>query len=370
VLLLFSCGQSDKNREPKQIFSKSAQNLIRSIKTDTLLFENSDLSGVGFWVKEGDFLLFFDQKKIKVFVHDLSGKLISTHLSKGNGPGETENFQAYLNTGQSRLIFSGWKILTYDLQWNFVKTISIDWNETRSVDEIENNPKPEYNGIYEVNYFEMQPFSLDGGKSVFLPITSSHPKINPWTSKEYYEEARILAQIDLQSGKLLRTAGRRSEVYLRYTFIPGFDYFKSFCEKDSVFLCFEPDPLIYRCGSDFQPDFAFGVAGEKMNTHYKTTQSYEEGESILWQERFGKGYYADIFKSGKYFFRKYLTGATEESGNTQSAFLQIYEHYMLTALVPVSKTFKMLGEKDNVFFAFSHANEEDNKQFLVKFSVN
>jgi hypothetical protein len=350
-------------------YSGKAQNLKRNFKADTLLFENSDMSGVGFWVKEEDFLLFFDQKKVKVFVHDLAGKLLSSHLSKGSGPGETENFQAYLNTGQSRLIFSGWKILSYDMQWNFVNSVNIDWNETRSVEEIENNPKPEHNGIYEVNYFEMQPFSLDGGKSVFLPISSSHPKINPWTSKEYYKDARILAQIDLKTGKLLRTAGRRSSVYSQYTFIPSFDYFKVFAEKDSIFLSFEPDPLIYRCGADFRPDFAFGVAGENMNTHYKTTQTYEEGENILWQERFGKGYYADIFKSGQYFFRKYLTGATQESGNKQSAFLQVYDRYRQIALVPVNKSFKLLGEKGGTFYAYSHGNEEDNKQFLVKFSV-
>jgi hypothetical protein len=368
-LFLAACVQENESQKPIAVFSESAQNIQKTLQTDTVFFENPEMSGVGFWEKEGDYLLFFDQKKIKVFVHDLNGKLLSTHLSKGKGPGEVENFQDYCRTGEKRLIFSAWKIFIFDLDWKFLQSVSIDWNETRSVEEIENAPQTTYNGIYELNYFEMQSFSLDGGKTVFLPVSSSHPKINPWTSKEYYQNARILAQIDLSNGKLLKTLGRRSKIYQKYSFIPSFDYFKSFPDGDSVFLCFEPDALIYRCNNNAEPDFAFGIEGEKMNTHYKTTQKYEDGERILWQERIEKGYYADIFKEGNYFFRKYFTGANAENGNIQSAFLQIYEHFKLIALVPVSTTFKVLGEKEGIFYAFSHGNETDNKQFLVKFSL-
>ncbi|SFF09658.1 hypothetical protein [Thermoflexibacter ruber] len=375
TFLMASCDylSNESNNQVLNLVRSKENLLFQEIKIDTILVNHPNSSYQGFFEYDAQGLYFFDKLFATASQFDKAGNYINSYLGKGQGPKEVPQIQNHLKIGQNHYIFSGYSIYVYDQNWERIATKVINWNPEKSVKELEENPKPEYRGIYEIKYFGNKYATIDN-KYVVFNIESTHPKFNGFfsnVSQEYYKKAKIFAKMDLVKATVEELGGNYSALYTKNNAIPNFDFQHYDIANDSIFVGFEADSLIYVYDKKFKLCYAFGRNGRQIKQHYSKTQTYEQAMAIFAEERIKNGFYDDIkyFPDQSILFRCYTKGTDSITANNNPRRMQIYHHTTLIAEVDVPYQFRVIGFDGKYYYADGYADEEKEKLGFYRFTL-
>ncbi|MBN1118632.1 MAG: hypothetical protein JXA77_15580 [Bacteroidales bacterium] len=371
-ILLLSCV----NKQTEFAIKESIEiKTIKGITIDTVIISPKSFSGEGFFVLEDSNILYFDEIFATVSIFDLKGNYISTQLGLGQGPNEINGLQQYLKFKDKRLIFKGFSIYTFDLNWNKIAFSQIDWGQHHSLRELSKNPDPEYHDLYEVKYFENS-FKAFDDQHIIFSIETSHPNFNFCTTKEYYKTSRIFAKLNIETNRIDEIFGTKSEKYLSYNLLPIYDYHYYDIANDTIFINFEPDYLIYMYDKKYRPINAFGVPGKIINDDYLQTLTIKEYDNSFHSDRAKRGFYNHLkyIPTTNYLFRNYYTGKKEsENEDTPNPLrLQIYQKENIVGDVEVPAKFRVIGYTAPWYYADGYIDEsgEDIIVGFYRFKIN
>lgn len=304
---------------------------------DSIIIKGINSSFVGFLRVYNDSVYFVDERFGRVFAFNSNLELIKMYLGHGRGPQEIETGpimdMVSLPSGKHFLIGTSWDCFIYDSSWTLDNRYFLDWRREHSREEAINNPKPNMRNIYGLRYPRIKGKYHDG--YIYYQIFSQNPKFWYINTREYYECARILCEIDSETGVITDIFGRHSPIHRQYNYLGALAYIYFDITKEGLlYLCHKPDSLIYVFDTEFNPKFAFGRNGINMNTNYINISSHDEMKIHGREEWHNKGYYTSIkvFEEQDIVFRSYAKGS---HSNTDG--LQIYKGTTLIADVDVPK---------------------------------
>lgn len=356
----------------KKISKTDTDNKIVSIQIDTINIDSSiETSLIGdFWVFEKS-LYFSDRYFNYIFQFDKNGHFLNKHIGKGNGPNEVLgfNYTIPMSDGFTLLYGGNTSIYHFNERWSKISNFRINWDLKTSIKEILNNPDPTVTGAYEFDYGIPDILKIWDKDHVAIAITASHPKFNGYfNTLLYYNQSRILALVNMKTGKVDRLIGRRPPFYLSKENLPNFDHFNYEILSDNVFVNFWADPSIYII--DKKNGLAtskFGIPGKNMNINYPVTKSYEEAEEqrVKDESNFGYYHYMKHLPAENLLLRGYTKG----KGKTTDG-LQIYKNFALVGDIEVPKGLKIIGSIEGDLFGsqIELKDEDENlKVFKIKF---
>jgi len=260
--------------------------------------------------------------------------MVARHLGKGRGPKEIplSSIGGFTTSDNGDFLLVGFTrdLFVYDSEFNFrSETCFIAWpvpDDKRSLFERDDF----YN---QLNYDHI--IIIPHKDRIYFNVLVDADEFNI-SHHDYYCNARILIEVDMQDGTILRTFGRLSP---EIKYMSAFWHFQYDIDENGYFyLSFEPDHLIYVYDNDYNIIYSFGHAGRDMNMdHLQLTldETYMRRATV---ERKDKGHYTSIKKIGDYVFRTYKTGSPANVDR-----LQIYHGTTLIADVDVPPDFAVLG---------------------------
>ncbi|AVM50613.1 hypothetical protein [Capnocytophaga sp. oral taxon 878] len=340
---------------------------------DSLKIRVDETSYTGHFDVYNDTLYFIDERFDYIFSFDKNGTPISKHIGKGGGPNEVlgisgitmgaKDFITYNDKNSSVDVFSK--------RFEKLRSLRMDWQIRRSYEEVLNNPQPSIGDTYEFDYGIPNILKKWDKEHVAIAITASHPKFNGYFNSDiYYNYSRILAIINLQTGKIEQLIGRRSPIYLKYKNIPNFDHFNYDTTEDidEVYLNFWADPAIYIYSKKEDKIVGkFGLAGLDMNTNYRQTNTFDEAEENRREDERIYGYYTFI----KYLpqLGSVVRGYSKGEGTTSDG-LQLYQKQQLIADIEVPKGLQLIGAIGGVYYATTPQDMDRDYLTIYKFSFN
>jgi hypothetical protein len=375
VMILFMTLIGCKSSlESENVYDKGileSDSRYKIVALDTVYLKASNSSFVGYWFLNNEHIHFIDRIQSKVFRFDHEGNFSGEFLGKGDGPDRQNGIYGIRNNGNEFIILSDSHISIFDSKFILKNRLNFDLNGKESYEEMLHMPRADMFGLYEIAWIGQNvntPFlPLEEGKGFILPLQMTHPELNGYWTKEYYESVATFGFFDANY-KLQKLGGKRSNEYLKYDFLPNFDFLFFTEKKDSILVSFPIDPEIHIYDRDFKFKGTFGEKGKSMKTDYTPTQTLEEAES-QWEMDINQfGHYDQIFYDSKedLLFRSYLP----EGKGAESARLQIYKGNQLIADLVVPVRFKVLGSIDGVFFADGIVDEENETLGFFKFRLN
>lgn len=322
-----------------------------------------------FWV-HNDSLYFSDTEFAYVFNFNEKGSVLGKYIGKGKGPNEILGIGSTTATDQGCFFFHGGSngLYSYDKHWKKKKGGKVDWNFKRTYKEVLKNPEPTLPESYEFDSGYENIIKPWDENHVSIAITAAHPKFNGWIdSSLYYNYSRILAIVNIETGKIDEFVGRRSPFYLSRLNLPIFDHFNYESIKNTVYVDFWADKDIYVLDKKTGLSIGkFGVQGRNMKVDYETTKNYEESMEKHYKHREKYGYYRYLKFDNKTntLYRSYTKG---ENSTTDG--LQIYQNYNLIGDLDIPKGFEILGTiRGETIGAIRNYEREDFEVFKVKFN--
>ncbi len=379
-IFCFSC----ESKERTFTISKTDVKVrINNLLIDTILISHPNTSFQGFlsFDSQRKEILFFDGLFSTVSKFSLDGKHIKTLLGKGDGPQQVRGINNYLKFNNEHLIFKGYNVYHFNENWERINTTTFIFESKKGLNELENNPKPDEIGIYEIKYFNNN-FLLYDANHILFNIETTHPKFNGYfgtTSKAYFESAKVLGVADLNSGKVTKIQGRYSTIYEKFNDIPNFSNWYFDKNNDDIYLNFEADSLIYVYDKSFNPVKGFGRSGKMINTNYRKTKSYDDAMNLDYPDRQKYGYYYSLkcFPKESLIFRCYKLGTNQSTENINISNpddenpmrMQIYQNEILIGDVSVPNHFKIVGSDGKYFYADGFIDEEKGVLGLYRFAL-
>ena len=376
---LSACSNGTKDNEEKFFEGKihSVKNVtIDSIKVETLNFETVESSFDGILSVGGNTINFIDRRFGWFFSFNNEGKLVSKKLGQGPGPSEinTGFIDAYaqLPNGKHIFIGSGYDVHIHDENFEREKTIFMQWYLKNKDSEITpDNLDPDMHRLYSPNYnnFNLQPLS---DNLIYFPLDANHKFFNRFSTKKYYEESRIIGELNLETKKVESLEGRKSREYLKHNYLTAYDVFDyQYSLKDEkTYVIFQPDSLVYVYNKKFKNLYSFGNKGKYIgNTSYvdfKGGYDIKEYRKYLVEKKSKTGYYTFIkyFEEDDLLFRTYNIANSEINDG-----LQIYKGNTLIADVRVPNNFKVIGKIGDYYYSDVVTNEEENYFKCYKFKL-
>jgi hypothetical protein len=192
-----------------------------------------------------------------------------------DGPEELQGISELIPTKEGFIIRHDWVFYHYDQDWDFLRKSVLQFPSKESYDELMDNPKGEYIGMYELQNYNGRTVELPDG-SLLTKLDVEHPIFNAFISRDYYRDGRILGKIDVFSGEVKEIRLNRPASYEEFSFVPfhnKFDY--ALTATNLIYLTHEIDSLIYVYDKDWKLKKTFGAAGIDMKTDYVESQSID-----------------------------------------------------------------------------------------------
>ncbi len=365
AMLLLGCGNNENNDSETYYnvckVGEIATKQLHIVKMDSIVIgDEVETSFVGTFSIINDTLYFADTYFGYLLRFNKNGQFIDKHIGKGAGPQELLSPE-YASMHEKGFFFKTKSGNISFFNRKFQKLISrqINWQNNRTYEEVLKNPLPDVGDSYEFDSAIPHIFSYWDKKYVAMAITASHPKFNGYfNSDAYYKSSRILALINLQTGKIERMIGRRPPFYLHNSNLPNFDHFNYQVTDKYAYWNFWADTNI--CVYNKKKDKLvkkFGVAGKNMRTNYPKTSSYQIAENNWSKDLENYGYYKFLtLLPNNMIVRGYTHGQ-----NNKTAGLQFYKDFNLVADFEVPFGLEVFGAIGNEYYATNTANED----FLV-----
>lgn len=349
--------------------SKNNGNVISvRLTLDSLLLDStieSSFMGI-FWIAN-DTLLFSDIFYNYIYRFDKKGSVIDRYLGKGKGPNEVLDFMYSfpLQDGYCFVSASNHFVYLFDKSWKNSRKFRIDWDVKTRFKEILNHPNPQ----------EIEPYELDFGipdkvkqwdhNHLAVALCASHPKFNGYfNSSLFYNQSRILALVNIETGKIDELVGRRSPFYLYHRNIPNFNHFSFEITGKELLVSFWPDSSIYIIDkSSKAATKKFGKPGRDMRTNYTLTNTFEDAELNLRKDWYEFGYYSYLVyePKSKFLFRGYTKGKGAKSDG-----LQVYSDYQLVGDLNVPLGFKIIGSVGDEILASCDIDGNASSFYIYK----
>jgi hypothetical protein len=367
-IILISCTKENKDVDASTYYDvpnlskKHTNRLIKEIVMDTLeLDSNIETSYAGhFWIHR-DTLYFSDTYFGYVFKFDRNGNALEKYLGKGKGPNEVLGLHNSVPLQHGFAFFYGGNnsLYTFNKDWKKTGEGRIDWGIKRSYKEVLKNPEPSLPESYEFDSGYENILKPWDENYLAIAITASHPKFWGYSNSDlYYNHSRILALINVETGKIDKFIGRRSPFYLSHINLPNFDHFNYEVGKTEVFVNFWPDKYIYIIDKETGLAIGkYGVEGKNMKTDYEVTNSYKEASEKHYVHRKKYGYYSHLkyISEKDILFRSYKKGELRTTDG-----IQIYKDHYLIGDLEVPKGFEILGVINDMLIGtiVSHDHEK------------
>ncbi|GAA3560972.1 hypothetical protein [Snuella lapsa] len=365
------CGKGNVDLYKDVPYTGNTNMLINSLSLDTVSIEGSRTSLVGKWSCLDDKLIFGDFYYGSFYIYDTDFNFEKKVLSRGRGPNEIPSKKWVDYAVYDDKVFIMGSAYDYYIvnnkAWKRVKSSRLNFsNESTNIKKLRNDPKPHYLGIYEVNYPGLNLSFLNSEKLLFS-ISTSHPKINAYTSRVFYDEVNTIATLDLKKNKIENMFCRYSSVYKNYEFIPQFSNVLFTKSKDELLFSFEADSLIYKAKEDNIITSKYGSQGRGISAKYPEVTTAEN--------------YVGIYKTGrtKYGFYKYLKQIPEtgilfrgyqKDQPSKTDGLQIYRDTKLIGDIDVPKDFEIIGYIKPYYYAQLPPDDLKEEFTLFKFKLD
>jgi len=373
IMLAGGCFSDDKELRYWDAPTKGDIDLkVNPLALDTVSINLDITSGVGSFLIYRDTLVFIDELYSTLYLFDENFNEVDRRFGRGNGPSEVSGRIVGFAAKGGRLIVLGPSYDYYVLDIGSGEVMQrgllrFDDESQNNPNEVMNNPRPEYKEIYEVDYPGLQLQFLNDDEVIFN-ITTSHPLFNAFSHREFYESARVLAVLDIVSGRLSEIYGRMSPIYQSWRFLPYLSSVKlGGGDENGFFLGFEADTLVYFFSAPDELQFAFGNAGRRMKTDYEQVEGTEDYVQYYKELRPKYGFYTFLkhFPELDLLFRGYRRSESEEVDG-----LQIYHGNVLIGDVDVPKGFSVIGFRNNMFYGEIKSEEglsSEEMPVLVEF---
>ena len=218
--------------------------------------------------------------------------------------------------------------------------------------------------LYMATYYK---YTLRNHKNfLYFPISSQHPHYNYLTTPSFYKEARIIAKVNLNSGKVVDLMGRYSPTYQDKN-TPQFSLINfDINSKGEIFVSFEADSLIYHYDNDFNIIGCFGASGKKMEANYTEIIDLNVFKKYRFEERKKFGFYNWLEIEQEKLFRCYSRGKAAKNNG-----LQIYNMgKKLIADVSIPKDMnKVIGYIEPYFYSNIVIDEMNEKMWIYRFKL-
>lgn len=372
ALIFVSCEQNDQGVDDDTIIitsSKVGEELISTINLELLEFEYDEPVGIGLTLLYDENFYFVDRLSTQVLEFDLEGNFLRAPITKGEGPSEIQRFHTVYFGKDQFYFISGYTVSVFNKDFNLARRFELDFEHGSTLHEIEHNPTPDNPAVYELKYWGNQVFARDG--YLYAKIEASNPKFNLWETKDYYELGGIYSEFEISTGKSTRVLGRRPPIYLKYKFIPHYDYYYHHILSDEIYLSFEPDSLIYITDMEFEVKETFGTKGFGMHQNYIEIDQYEEESNLIFRKsKIQKGYYKYVkhFPEDGITFRTYTLGIPNDTvleHGTNPQRMQIYKDKALIGDVEVPTSFAIIGKIGDYYFADGSGGNPNNEEIVV-----
>lgn len=346
---------------------------------DTIYINPDRSSQVGLFQWTGQEVLYLDQLYGFIEGYSPQGDFKGQYLKILNGPEELAGVSSVSTWPEGYLVKGeAWYFYLYDKDWNFIRKFFMSTDDGTPVDDLMNTPDPKVPLMYELQYYnEKYQFSPEG--HVWVKLDTEHPLFNAFTNREYYRQAFVIGELDIEIGGLRRLLLTRPQSYEQYRYVPYhifFDYHLSPSGKS--WFTFEIDSLIYAYNGQMQQVQSFGRAGQGMKTNYPETDYLEAAfeDERYPQSRLRYGYYKDIYvdEEEDLVFRTYRLGSADPDHydeNQTPLRMQVYKGTALAGDFEVPTRFKILGKtEDGRYIADGFFDELNEKQGFYVFKVS
>ena len=368
--LIFSCG----DKSSKKYFAIPKNNAkdiqYEALEFDTIRLKNIETSYVGFIKIKTDTIYFVDKKFKWVFVFDKNGIFSNRFLGEGGGPKEinTGEIVGYESLERGHFFVGpGNDCHIFNQNFEREKEYVMEKANKKQKNEGIKNISADMDFIYTLSYPKLKLKNHKG--FIYFNVYSEHPEFNFFkTPEDYFKQSRIIAKMDLETGKIESMLGRYSPVYSNYKNLRQFSLISfDITEKGDFYVCQEADSLIYVYDNNYTSTGAFGYKGKDMDLNYKTITSGAEFKELYKDEREKRGYYdwIEYINEMDLVFRSYKKG-----GKSKKDGLQIYKNQILIADVNVPKNFRVEGYVAPYFYSHAFIDEEKESIHVLKFKLD
>ncbi len=224
------------------------------------------------------YLVDFKFGTLSVFNHN--GTFQKRIFGMGKGPQElpSKPHKFGVNPSGTLVFINDYSFTFGSLQDSATKTVTTDYMVSNPISVLQNKPKGDMNGIYEIDWSKADNRLALSDSLIYLPIIVFHPLLNGYTHKKYYKTTRVVGAFSYK-GKLVKTFGKRSKEYLKHKFIANFDKAYITQGNNLTFVSFAIDSLIYAYDAKGEMVTNFGKAHRNLNQNYPAYSSFETAES-------------------------------------------------------------------------------------------
>jgi hypothetical protein len=361
-----------KERPIVSQYSKDIQ--IDSISIEAINISNISTSFSGVFEIFDNKINFVDQRFGWVYQFNPNGKLINRYLGQGEGPNEinTSYIDGYVKLGNGNHTFLG---STFDLHihsgsdFERIRSYTFSWDGEQDVNKVRSSSSPDVNqfALYTLDYQNLI-IREDQNSNIYLPIYGETRYFNGVNSDFYYDEGHILARLNLESGKIDKVLGKRSNRYLENRYLPHHAFFSYDIDQNNYFyISHEIDSLIYKYNKEFELVSVFGAKGVNMNTDYIPMKEFDPKvfKDLYFNQRPKLGWYSylEFVDELGLLFRSYKKGEHSLKDG-----LQIFDDETLIADVEVPKSFRVKGYIKPYIYG-ELQNQNDSKLNLYRFKL-
>lgn len=373
-VLFFACSPKQESGYFTQTAERKVNIEFESLEYDSFYLEYVRTSLGGVVVVDGDKLNFIDYQFGRVYEFDREGNYTGLILDQGRGPSELPRsgitFYSQLSNGGYLFVGSSYDYYVFNSDYDRLHDLMIRWQQDKPLDYLHNNPTPEDHRSYSLAYYIGDVRATD--RTAFLPLMGGEPQYTTYnfTTDLFAEEARILASMDIETGKVDRIFGRLSPVYANEPNSRMFPFFfYDLIDDDTLAITYGPDSDIYLFTTDFEHLATFGVAGRNMNMEYESFEgiSDRQFENFLLDQWDTKDFYRSLqyVPETNLLFRGY----TRRSDSDMDG-VQIYRDNVLIADVDIPSERKVIGYIDGWYYTDAEINEREETKKIYRFRLD
>lgn len=366
VLLMgiLSCRDAEKAKftdiEPDSVCSEIRYD---SIDVETVVLDPVHCSYYGFsGVNPEGRIWYYDRYSGHVYEFDSEGKYLSRHLGIGRSNQESvlrDCVDAVFSDHGFVLLSSGLDLEIFDPDWSLEKRFTLAYRPGSKCDP---------------SSFETYSFNLDNRVSrvrdgvFYISMLSEYPGFSYFdTKKKFLDKGHHIGRIDLAEEKQLpmivkgfpRIFHREKESCASFSGV-NFDM-----GEDCLYVGYEADSLIYKCSMSGEPESAFGISGENMDTDYEPVRNWND-MPVYRRNRETKGWYGwiEYVDETGFLFRSYCKGRHSASDG-----LQIYKDGIPAADVDVPKGFRVMGYIAPYYYSQVIEDAENGRLEIMRFRL-
>lgn len=351
------------------------------IQIDTLSLDSVSSSFTGFATIRENQIYYLDARFGWMYIFDSEGSLQRREMGQGHGPKEIPmtgiQFFNPHDTGFF-LVGSSADFYQFDNDLNRTHNGVIRWKSEHPIEYLQQNPVPEaqrsYNLAYDTSSLRLY------GDYAYLPLFSAPPGFSEFHlfTDLYASEARILGELNLNTGEVERVFGRFSPIYAQDGRVRTFSIFDFDILPDGeLLISYAADSLLHKFDLDFNHIQSFGFSGKHKKRDFSDMPDYSNPNEVqrhMMREVVGRDFYTTLscIEEHTLCFRSYRI-----SSDSQHDGLQIYRGNMLLADILVPKTgdhrngnyFQISGYSEPWFYSNIHFDEQNEQKFIYRLQI-